>query len=153
MTIQKRRAEQTRQAIAESVKAATSKKSDRSIYGETVSVDEAKVLSEFYSKMELDIDKHSCKDALDSLQSAYKVLLKTFIDNIMVQVVEHHMLSELDSIFSPLMVESLNEEEIRSVAAEPSTITRQRDNLESRQKSLEAGHSIFKAVLRRSNLV
>jgi hypothetical protein len=39
----------------------------------TSKVDPEKMISEYHGQIELDMDKHSCRDALDSLRAFYKV--------------------------------------------------------------------------------
>jgi hypothetical protein len=77
-----------------------------------------------------------------------KVALKTFIDNVAVQVVERHVDNELERIFSPMVVMQMSGEEISAIASEPPNISRQREHLLERKKALEGGRGIFRRLLR-----
>ena len=54
------------------------------------------------------------------------------------------MVRGLDKIFSPLDVNNLSDEEILKVAAEPTSVKRQRDFLLDRQQKFLSGKSIFR---------
>ena len=77
-----------------------------------------------------------------------QVALKTFIDNVTVQVIERHVVHGLEEVFSPLVVTALNDAEVSNLASEPSTTARQREHLEGRKSTLEKGRSVFRSILR-----
>ncbi|KAI9763256.1 MAG: hypothetical protein M1839_006526, partial [Geoglossum umbratile] len=101
-------------------------------------------------KIALNMDDHSCSDALDCLYAYYKVALKTFTDNVPMQVMERHLVNNLEEIFSPLTVSRWSNEEILRLASEPAGVMRQRQFLEGRKKMLENGSDVFNGVLRAS---
>lgn len=107
-----------------------------------------KVVRDFNEKLELDMDGHSCCDALDDLRAFYKVALKIFIDNVIVQAIERHIVHGLEEVFSPLVVVALDDEEVSNLASEPSTTVRQREHLEGRRSTLEKGRNVFRSILR-----
>jgi DNA-binding LacI/PurR family transcriptional regulator len=74
--------------------------------------------------------------------------LKTFIDNVTIQVVERHVVYALEEVFSPLVVTGLDDADVSDLASEPLTTVRQREHLEGRRSTLENGRVIFKSVLR-----
>jgi hypothetical protein len=81
-----------------------------------------------------------------------QVALRTFIDNVTIQVIERHIVHGLEGIFSPLTVANMDEEEICGIASEPMSISRQRQYLEGRKKMLKEGLDMFKTLMRRSSL-
>ncbi|KAI9838389.1 MAG: hypothetical protein M1819_005658 [Sarea resinae] len=115
---------------------------------EVKEVDNEKFLRSFGEKLELDMDNHSCSDALDDLHAFYRVALKTFIDNVTVQVVERHIVDKLEDVFSPLTVSAWSDGEVSDLVAEPPTTVRQREYLNSRRRMLEDGKKVFRSVLR-----
>ncbi|KAK0283836.1 hypothetical protein LTS00_011498 [Friedmanniomyces endolithicus] len=98
--------------------------------------------------LELDMDKTSAEDALDSQQAYYKEEVKYFISAVTKQVVERHLMRDLaaDTI-SPTLIGDMTDEEIAFVAAEPEETTRLRGNLETRKAMLEKGQETFKSAL------
>lgn len=91
----------------------------------------------------LDMDAHSCSDALDSLMAYYKVARKTFIDNVCVQVVDRHVMRGLEEVFSPLEVSRWDDETVSKASAESQRIMEERKRLESRKEKLKAGKEVF----------
>ncbi|KAK0258042.1 hypothetical protein B0A54_07101 [Friedmanniomyces endolithicus] len=98
--------------------------------------------------LELDMDKTSAEDALDSQQAYYKEEVKYFISAVTKQVVERHLMRDLaaDTI-SPTLIGDMTDDEIAFVAAEPEETTRLRGNLETRKAMLEKGQETFKSAL------
>lgn len=74
------------------------------------------------------------------------------MDNVIIQVVERHIVDKLEDVFSPIVIAGMDDEEIRSIASEPSNIVRQRDHLEKKMKMLDEGRKIFRSVVRRAGL-
>jgi hypothetical protein len=72
---------------------------------------------------------------------------KTFIANITTQVIERHIVRGLENIFSPVVVNSLSDTEVETIASEPLSAKRQREFLEERIKKLRDGHEIFRGVM------
>ncbi|KAI9886420.1 MAG: hypothetical protein M1823_001809 [Watsoniomyces obsoletus] len=99
------------------------------------------------AKIDPDMNRHSIEEALDCLVAIYKLSQKTFIDNIIVQVVERHMVRGLETIFSPVMVNGLSEAETLAIASESTSVKRQRDFLEDRIKKLKDGERILRDLV------
>lgn len=71
-----------------------------------------------------------------------------FIDIVLIQVIERHLISNLEEIFSPLTVSQFSDAEISSLASEPEDVMKHRHHLEGREKVLEKGSEVFAGVLR-----
>jgi hypothetical protein len=69
--------------------------------------------------------------------SAFKVALKSFVDNICKQVVERHLLRNLPSIFSPRTVAMYTDEELESIAGEKSDTVSTRKQLQEQLNNLK----------------
>jgi len=69
------------------------------------------------------------------------------VANIATQVIERHIVKGLESIFSPVVVNSMSDLAVEAVASEPSSIKREREFLTDRIAKLEAGHKIFKKAM------
>ncbi|KAH8587970.1 P-loop containing nucleoside triphosphate hydrolase protein [Bisporella sp. PMI_857] len=154
ITIQKMRREKNRVEFERCVKdAITTSKMYNSYHSndsvKVSQVDQEKVVRNFHEKLELDMDRLSCSDALDDLHAFYKVSLKTFIDNITIQVIERHIVHGLEEVFSPFTVTALDDAEVFDLASEPSITIRQREHLERRRSMLEKGRVVFRSILRR----
>lgn len=54
--------------------------------------------------------------------------MKTFVDNVCRQVIERHIVRKLPSIFDPMVVFKMSDEEVQRIAAEPT------DKLETRKE-------------------
>lgn len=90
------------------------------------------------SNVVVDVDEQACSEALDELESYYKVALNTFVDNVCKQVVERHLLRNLPSIFSPQVVAMYTDEELERIAGERPEIVRKGKQLREQLKSLRA---------------
>ncbi|KAI6347931.1 hypothetical protein MCOR25_010870 [Pyricularia grisea] len=101
-------------------------------------------LSKATSESSVDMEKFSCEEALDCLHAIYKVQLKVFVANVTNQVIERHMLRDLEHVFSPLVVATMNDTEVKSVALESSAIHHQRKFLLDRISKLEESRVIFR---------
>ncbi len=67
--------------------------------------------------------------------------------NVTSQVIERHLVRELDTILSPLNVANMDDTEIMAVASEPAAVKRQREFLSDRQEKLTNGKDIFRNVM------
>lgn len=90
------------------------------------------------------MESFSSEEALDCLLAIYKVLQKTFIANVMTQVIERHVVRGLEKIFSPVVVNGLSDAEVEGVASEPVFAKRERALLEDRVGKLKDGYEIFR---------
>ncbi|RYC60533.1 hypothetical protein CHU98_g5662 [Xylaria longipes] len=98
-------------------------------------------------KTTTDMEIFSCEEALDCLMSLYKVLQKVFLANVTTQMVERHIVRNLESIFSPLRIATLSDDKIKAIVAEPNHIIRQRHFLADRVRKMEEGQGIFRGVM------
>lgn len=64
------------------------------------------------------------------------------------QVVERHIVRDLDAIFSPVVVSRLSKSDLDEIVSEPPTIVRQRAFLEDRISKLNTGRSILRRVMK-----
>jgi hypothetical protein len=69
------------------------------------------------------------------------------VANVTSQVIERHLVRELDTILSPLNVANMDDTEIMAVASEPAAVKRQREFLSDRQEKLTNGKDIFRNVM------
>lgn len=94
-----------------------------------------------------DMEEFSILEALDCLMAIYKVQQKTFVANIVTQVIERHIVRGLHGIFSPMVVVTMPDNKVQGIASEPSATKRQRVFLTDRIRKLEEGQEIFRGVL------
>ena len=85
--------------------------------------------------------------AYNTLLTIVQVLLKNFIANVTTQVIERHIVSDLENIFSPVVVSDLPETSITAVASEPAATKKLREHLKDQIKKLESGQDIFRSVM------
>lgn len=98
-------------------------------------------------KAKVDIERHGCEEALDSLVAIYKVNRGTFLANIVTQVIERHLFRGLDKIFAPVKVNQLNDEQIMAIASEPQTSITMRASLNDKITKLEEGRNILRRAM------
>ncbi|KAF2158747.1 hypothetical protein M409DRAFT_61405 [Zasmidium cellare ATCC 36951] len=96
---------------------------------------------------EMDMDRVSAEDALDSQQAYYMEEVEYFIAAVAKQVIERYLVRDLADTRSPIMVGDMSDAEVAFVAAEPEETKRQRDHLEARKATQEEGQEIFKSAL------
>jgi hypothetical protein len=77
-----------------------------------------------------------------------QVSQKTFIANIVTQVIERHIVRGLEDIFSPVVVNALSEEDVVGIASEPAQGKRHRAFLKDRKVKLENGRKILRRVMK-----
>jgi hypothetical protein len=65
------------------------------------------------------------------------------------QVIERHLVCDLHTIFSPITVNNLSDQDILQMASEPPLIRRQREFLRDRLEKLKKGQEIFYEVMGR----
>ncbi|QGA19055.1 hypothetical protein EYB26_006743 [Talaromyces marneffei] len=85
----------------------------------------------------------------DIVKSYYKVAMKRFLDNVIIQVVERHVLG-LNTplrLFSSDFVDDLEDDEIKFVAAESSSISMARSDLTTKLERLQKVLDIARGVL------
>ena len=72
---------------------------------------------------------------------------KNFVANITKQVIERHLIRDLEGIFSPVKVAALPDIEVERLVTEPDASKRQRAFLEDRLKKLKDGQGVLRAVV------
>jgi GTP-binding protein EngB required for normal cell division len=82
----------------------------------------------------------------------YELTLKTFVSNVIVQVVERHLVDELDRIFNITRVVELSDDAIIQIASEDEYSRQQRLELRERRRTLEAGERICRKYMARRDL-
>jgi hypothetical protein len=70
-----------------------------------------------------------------------------FVANVVTQVIERHIVRNLDAIFSPLRVIEMTDSEVMQLVGENAATQRQRVFLHNRVQKLENGRDIFQGVL------
>lgn len=73
--------------------------------------------------------------------------MKTYVANVTTQVIERHLVRDLQNIFSPMVAHNITDANLESLVAEPSATRRQRAFLKDRIKKLEDGEEIFRSVM------
>ncbi|ROW06353.1 hypothetical protein VPNG_07515 [Cytospora leucostoma] len=106
-----------------------------------------KVVRRWADNVTPDMEEFSIQEALDCLMAIYKVQQKTFIANVVTQVIERHIVRGLHDIFSPMVVVNMSDAKVESIVSEPPATKRQRVFLGDRIKKLEEGQDIFRGVL------
>ncbi|KAJ9212087.1 hypothetical protein DTO166G4_6364 [Paecilomyces variotii] len=142
-TIKKRQAERQKIKLRECLEeAATEEEADGFL-----SVNVNRALHLYSDDIDPDMDNHSSDEVLDCLLAIYKVYQKVFIANVTVQVVERHIVQDLQHIFCPLTVAKMSDAEVCALASEPVVSKRQREFLTARLAKLEEGREILKEVM------
>ncbi|KAH9205431.1 P-loop containing nucleoside triphosphate hydrolase protein [Leptodontidium sp. 2 PMI_412] len=86
-----------------------------------------------------DMDTRASIELLDHLEAFYKVAMKTFVDNVAVQVIEASIVNNLADVFNPLAVAQMTSELVSKIAAESQENQTQREQLERKIHILEEG--------------
>ncbi|KAM0134335.1 hypothetical protein ACHAO1_005730 [Botrytis cinerea] len=86
-----------------------------------------------------DMDTRASIELLDHLEAFYKVAMKTFVDNVSIQVIEASIVDNLADIFNPLAVAQMTSELVSQIAAESQENQTQRERLEKKIHILEEG--------------
>lgn len=133
----------------------------------------ASVVSESSDEATRDMEAFSCEESLDCLQAIYKVRSdpqihwhlmslhvkasaesshvqvqqKVFLANVTTQVIERHLVEDLNNIFSPMVVLGMTDAKVQSIVSEPESTKRERVFLSDRIKRLEEGQEIFRGIL------
>lgn len=125
----------------------------------------------YCQRIDSDMEKHSCEETFNCLFFIYKesqhhitswclwanyycvqVSQKTFIVNVMTQVIKWHIIHGLEGIFSPVFINALSDSEMEAIVSEPASAKRQREFLENRIEKLKKRHRILQDVIRSATL-
>ncbi|PGH28089.1 hypothetical protein AJ80_00346 [Polytolypa hystricis UAMH7299] len=91
---------------------------------------------------ESNMDDFASSELLDSMRAYYKVTLKTFVDNVSIQVVEADLVGDIWTIFTPTDVGKLTPEDISRLAGESTESQALRQQLRRKLKTLRKGLEI-----------
>ncbi|KAB8238110.1 dynamin family protein [Aspergillus alliaceus] len=89
---------------------------------------------------------YTIRDIHDILLSYYKVARKRFVDNILIQAADYHLVTGPEApmkLFTPSFVQSLSKEQLQDIAGEDASTVRQRANLRKAIRELEDGRKIL----------
>jgi len=90
--------------------------------------------------------QHIVQDIHDILCSYYEVACKRFVDTVVMQAVDHFLISGPETpltLFSPSFVSSLKGDELERIAGEDNVTKRRRHQLNKEIKSLQKGMKIL----------
>ncbi|KAB8213175.1 P-loop containing nucleoside triphosphate hydrolase protein [Aspergillus novoparasiticus] len=148
-TIKKRQSERRRNHMSECIEEATEYKKLPGCKSDHTfpDIDISHALGLFSDRIDPNMDNHSSEEVLDCLFAIYKVYQKLFIANVTIQVIERHIVQDLELIFCPLTVAKLSDTDAVALASEPSAIERQREFLIGRVAKLEQGREILGEVM------
>ncbi|CZS92502.1 related to interferon-induced GTP-binding protein Mx [Rhynchosporium agropyri] len=99
-----------------------------------------------------DMNTHASIELLDHLEAYYKVAMKTFVDNVAVQIIEASIVNNLANVFNPLAVAQMPSELVAKIAAESQENQTQRELLERKIDILKEGMDTCKRHASRQNL-
>ena len=96
-------------------------------------------LGNMISEVHLSNEDSAIYDIHDILRAYYKVALKRFVDNVVVQVAERHYLGPEGPLrfFSPAYIGGLSDEELNHLAGESTATTMERERLTTLESQLE----------------
>jgi hypothetical protein len=81
-----------------------------------------------------------------------KVTSKVFMSNVIIQVVERHLIDNLEDIFDATNVQSMEEEKLQEIFAEDEHTRNDRLKLQAEKTSLEAGLKSARKLAARKDL-
>jgi len=93
---------------------------------------------------EPDMNRSACSEALDCMESYYKVALTRFVDDVAVEIIEAKLVSPLYDIFSPISVSLLADDVVTGIAGESEENRAQRDELVRQLEVLMKGYETCK---------
>ncbi|KAF2429753.1 hypothetical protein EJ08DRAFT_650206 [Tothia fuscella] len=89
---------------------------------------------------------------LEKMLVYYELTRKTFISNVIVQVVERHLVDELDRVFAVTRVVDMDDAAIIEIASEDEYSRQQRLELKATRRTLESGERICRKYMARRDL-
>ncbi len=120
-------------------------------------------LSLLSTATESNMDRFACLEILDRMKAYYKVVflsmkfaypahtlqvaLKTFVDNIAIQVIQRRIVRQLWEVFTPISVAAMGSGVIAKITAEPNSDQKRRAQLQFRTAKLREGLDICEASL------
>lgn len=93
-------------------------------------------------------DDTAVYDIHDTVKSYYKVAMKRFLDNVIIQVVERHVLGPNTPLrlFSPDFVDDLEDDQVKFIAVESSSTSMARSDLTTKLARLQKALDIARGV-------
>ncbi|OJD24932.1 hypothetical protein ACJ73_03704 [Blastomyces percursus] len=99
-------------------------------------------------ELEVQGDGFAARGIIDLMEVYYNMALTTFIDNVAIMATENCFILPLESILTPLTINAMEEEEINRLAAEPTYVQRNREQLRSDLSKLNAALRIVNITRR-----
>ncbi|KAI9849143.1 MAG: hypothetical protein M1837_005373 [Sclerophora amabilis] len=109
-----------------------------------------KLLDALNQQTEADMDRYAGSEATDCMEAYYKVALKVVVDNFAVLGIEHCLLDGLSKTFVPDTVMNLDDNSIRTIAAETEEYSHERILVTKKLKSLEEALQTLNRLARQS---
>ncbi|KAJ5181073.1 Dynamin [Penicillium cf. griseofulvum] len=97
------------------------------------------------SQLELSSDQFAAAEIIDQMQAYYETAIVTFVDNIAILAIENCLLCPLEHILTGKTVLSMDDQQIREIAAEPSNIQKDRERLNAELEKLRKGRQTLNA--------
>ncbi|OQV10542.1 hypothetical protein CLAIMM_14523 isoform 2 [Cladophialophora immunda] len=95
------------------------------------------LLDSLVMQTEVDFERFACIEATNAMEAYYKVALKSVIDSFNTYAVEGALMKELPNILAAEVVDKLDDEAVRKVAAESAESIAQRAELEQKHSTLQ----------------
>jgi len=89
-----------------------------------------------------DHENARCRASLDEMLAYYRGARTRFVDDVVVQVIERHLVGELCDIFTSSDVSEMTESEVKNMAEESPTKLAKRKELDDKLKELKDGAAI-----------
>ncbi|KAH3962145.1 hypothetical protein HBI25_218320 [Parastagonospora nodorum] len=135
--IQKAREDASRKGLQASIDHAVANEWNGKLHVSNTVMDLTKLSSSLQSRVVVDMTEQACEESLAALNAYYKVAMKTFVDNVCRQVVERHLISDLLTVFDPVYVSVLTDDELLGIAAESPHVRRRRNELQTMKNAFE----------------
>lgn len=98
--------------------------------------------------MDASLDRVSIILPSNELSMRSQVAIKTFVDAFSTLIIEDQLLQKLPSLLTPESVVSLDDDTVRTIAAEPHEMTSERSQTEVKLKSLQKALSLLQTLER-----
>ncbi|MCJ1251120.1 hypothetical protein MMC30_008351 [Trapelia coarctata] len=92
------------------------------------------------------------EEYLQKMLIYYSLTSKTFINNIIVQVVERHLVHDLGNVFDTMEVSQLTDDQVKRIAQENEQLRHERLTMKEKKRTLEEGLSICRDIDSRTDL-
>lgn len=99
-----------------------------------------------YDPETMEPEKFTCDEIFSSLLAIYKIQQEVFIANVTTQVIERHIVGDLESILDPVAVNDMTNEELGAIALEPVSSLHTREHIQNRIDRLEQGYRVLRGI-------